>query len=75
MSFGDKTLPLMRAPFDVILHTESFPTAQELHQSESVCKSYAHSKVDLPVFTPIVPEDAASTPIIHGKGASHVFVI
>jgi len=26
-------------------------------------------------FTAIVWEDAASTPIIHGKGASHVFLI
>lgn len=34
-----------------------------------------HSEVDLPIFTPIVWEDAAPTPIIYGKGGSHMFVM
>lgn len=41
-----------------------------------VCKKkLCHLEVDLPVFTPIVQEDAFSTPIIHGKGASYMFVM
>jgi len=34
-----------------------------------------HSKVDLPVFTPIVCKDVVSTPIIHEKRASHVIMM
>lgn len=58
---------------------------QELHKELSHCvrimsigvrmQKLCHSEADLPIFTPIVREDDASAPIIHGKGASHVFVM
>ena len=38
-------------------------------------KKLCHSEVDLPVLTPIIKEDAASTPIIHGKQVSHMFLM
>ena len=33
------------------------------------------SEVDLPIFRPIVWEDVALAPIIHGKWARHMFVM
>lgn len=34
-----------------------------------------HLEVDIPIFTPIGHEDATTTPIIHGKRASHVIMM
>jgi len=42
---GGKKLLLNYNTFHAILHTKSFPTVQELRQSESVCKSYATQKL------------------------------
>ena len=44
--------------------------------SIGVCmQKLCHLEVDLLVFTPIVQEDVASASIIHGKGASHEFLM
>jgi len=47
-------------------------------RSESIrvrMQNLCHSEVDLLVFTPIVREDAAVAPTIHGKGASHMIMM
>ena len=44
--------------------------------SIKVCmQMLCHSEVDFPILTIIIQEDVMSTPIIHGKGASHLIMM
>lgn len=73
--WGGKIFPLSRRIFTC------YSTHRDLSnggRSESirVCmQKLCHLEVDLPVFTPIIQEDVASAPIIHGKGDSHMIVM
>ena len=73
--FGGKTFILNCNTFSCYSTHRELSNGIRIASIKLYMQKLCHSEVDLPVFTPIVREDAASAPIIHGKGASHMFVI
>lgn len=65
--FWGKTLPLMRSTFSCYSTHIKLSTVARIVSIGVCMQNLCHSKVDLPIFTPIVREDAAPAPIIHGK--------
>lgn len=62
------------ALFHSILNTKILTTVQESRQSESICKSYATQKLTFQFHTYSFV-GCRFSPIIHGKWASHMFVM
>jgi len=75
MFFGGKTLSLKRSTFSCYSTHREFSNGARIASIGVRMQKLCHSKVDFPIFTPIVREDVASAHIIHGKGASHMFVM
>jgi len=70
--FGVKLGHSRTTPFHVVLHRDISNDARIT--STRVCmQNLFHLEAGLPLYTPIVQEDAAKAPIIHGKGDRHAF--
>jgi len=73
MFFGGKNLPHKSNKFSCYFTHRYLSNNAIIASIRVPMQKLCHSEVDLPVFTPIIQEDAASAPIIHGKEAIHVF--
>jgi len=70
--FRGKSFPLKSIIFSCYSSHREISNSRRITSIRVRMQKLCHLEVDLSIFTPIVWQDATSTPIIHGKGASHM---